>query len=50
MIADAIGIAVDVSTGAASHDARTIEEAVVISAENLDEWKASIGYDPDAPY
>lgn len=50
MITDAIAIAVDVSTGAASHDAKTIEEAVVINADNLDAWKESVGYDPKSPY
>lgn len=50
MIQDAIQVAVDVKTGAAEHDAKTIKEAVVIDKDNLDEWKSSIGYDPDAPY
>lgn len=50
MITDAIQIALDVTTGDASHDKKTIEEAVVITADNLDEWKESIGYDPEAPY
>lgn len=49
MICDAIQIAVDVAEGK-THDAKTIEEAVVISADNMDEWKESIGFDPDAPY
>lgn len=49
MICDAIQVAVDVINGG-SHDAETIETPVVIDADNLEEVKASLGYDPDSPY
>lgn len=49
MIGDSIQIAVDVLQGK-SHDAKTIEDPVVITKDNMDEWKASVGYDPEAPY
>lgn len=49
MIGDSIQIAVDVLQGK-SHDAKTIEDAVVITKDNLEEWKSSVGFDPDAPY
>lgn len=50
MIQSAIQIAVDVATGAAEHEPTTIEDPVIIDATNVDTWKESIGYDPNAPY
>ncbi|MCI8991715.1 MAG: substrate-binding domain-containing protein [Eubacterium sp.] len=50
MIADSIKLAVDVLAGEGSYEAKTIEEAVVIDKTNLEEWKSSIGYDPNSPY
>ncbi len=49
MIADSIELALDV-VGGETRDAKTIEPAVVIDKDNMEEWKASIGFDPDAPY
>lgn len=50
MIQSAIQIAVDVATGAAEHEATTIEDPVIIDSTNVDTWKTSIGYDENAPY
>lgn len=49
MICDAIQIAVDVANGE-TPEKETIKEAVVIDKDNMDSWKESIGYDPEAPY
>lgn len=49
MITSAIQIAVDVSNGK-THDAKTIEQPVIIDAKSLDQVKETLGYDPSSPY